>query len=243
MPPTKFRYYEQQEMNSHNATDLSIVIPTLNAAKSLPACLAALNAWPGQVQLIVVDGGSDDETLHIARGANATVLPTGRGRGQQLARGGSAAQGPWLMFLHADTVLEPDWVDEVRLFTEDETNHHRVAAFRFALNDDSTQARRVEKMVAWRCRVLGLPYGDQGLLIHRDFYNRLSGFKALPLMEDVDLIRRIGKDRIHIFNTAALTSADRFRRDGWWARPSRNLFCLFLYACGLPPRWIAKLYA
>lgn len=243
MPPTAFRCYEQQEMNNQNVTDLSIIIPTLNAAEGLPACLAALEVWPGQTQLIVVDGGSEDETIPLATDANAVVLPTDRGRGQQLARGGSAARGPWLMFLHADTVLGPGWVDDVRQFTTNETNRHRAAAFRFALNDDSPQARRVEKMVAWRCRVLRLPYGDQGLLIHRDFYNHLSGFKALPLMEDVDLVRRIGKNHIHIFNTAATTSAERFKRDGWWARPSRNLFCLFLYACGLPPRWIAKLYA
>ncbi len=230
-------------MNSYDATDLSIVIPTLNAAENLPSCLTALEAWPGLVQIIIVDGGSTDETLQVATDANAVVLPTDRGRGQQLARGGSFARGPWLLFLHADTVLGPEWVDEVGLYTKNETNHHRAAAFRFSLNDDSPQARRLEKMVAWRCRVLGLPYGDQGLLIHRDFYDHLSGFKSLPLMEDVDLIRRIGKGRVHMFNTAAVTSADRFKRDGWWARPSRNLFCLFLYACGLPPRWIAKLYA
>ncbi|MGY8963472.1 MAG: TIGR04283 family arsenosugar biosynthesis glycosyltransferase [Rhodospirillales bacterium] len=230
-------------MNSYNDINLSVVIPTLNAAEDLPSCLAALDAWPGSAQLIVVDSGSDDTTLQIATDANAVILPSGPGRGEQLARGGEAAQGAWLMFLHADSVLEPSWVDEVRMFTESHANHKRAAAFRFSLNDDSPQARRVEKMVAWRCRVLGLPYGDQGLLIHRDFYNHLSGFKALPLMEDVDLIRRIGKDRIYIFKTAAVTSADRFRRDGWWVRPSRNLFCLFMYVCGLPPRWIARLYA
>lgn len=222
--------------------DLSIVIPTLNAALRLPACLAALRAWTAPLELVVVDGGSNDATLQIAQEAGALVMPLDRGRGTQLARGGLTARGPWLLFLHADTVLSAGWADEVKAFMADPVNQERAAAFRFVLEDAAPQARRIERMVAWRCRVFGLPYGDQGLLIHRDLYTQIGGYAQLPLMEDVELIRRIGKSRIHFFDTSAITAADRYRRDGWWARPSRNLFCLFLYICGLPPRWIAKLY-
>lgn len=221
---------------------LSVVIPTLNAAKQLAPCIKALQAWPDSLQLIVVDGGSDDDTVKIAHDAGAIVLPSDPGRGRQLARGGAAATGQWLLFLHADTELQDGWVSDVRAFINESANRHRAAAFRFRLDDDAPQARRVERMVDWRNRILGLPYGDQGLLVHRDHYEQLGGYRSLPLMEDVDLVRRIGKQRLHIFESAAVTSADRFRRDGWWARPSRNLFCLFLYICGVPPRWIAKLY-
>lgn len=230
-------------MSQADIPDLSIIVPTLNADSHLQSCIESVRKWPTTIQLLVIDGGSDDATVQIAHDAGATVLPSQRGRGQQLARGGSVARGPWLLFLHADTVLGDHWVTEVQAFVSDGSNRPRAAAFRFALDDNSPQARRVERMVDWRCRVLGLPYGDQGLLIHRDLYTEISGYRSLPLMEDVDLVRRLGKRRIHMFETPAITSADRFRRDGWWARPSRNLFCLFLYVCRIPPRWIARLYA
>ncbi|MDG2243242.1 MAG: TIGR04283 family arsenosugar biosynthesis glycosyltransferase [Rhodospirillaceae bacterium] len=229
-------------MSESPAIDLSVVIPTLNASAHLPASLVALTAWPLASQIIVADGGSEDETVSIARDAGVTVVQSNRGRGQQLAHGAASAAGQWILFLHADTVLQNSWVEEVRSFVYDANNRDRAAAFRFALDDTAGQARRVERMVAWRCRLLGLPYGDQGLLIHRDLYNKVGGYQKIPLMEDADLVRRIGKRQIHIFDSAAVTSADRFRRGGWWARPLRNLFCLFLYICGVPPRWIAKLY-
>ncbi|NKB44830.1 MAG: glycosyltransferase [Alphaproteobacteria bacterium] len=229
-------------MNDTTAPELSIVIPTLNAAAWLSACLTAVTQWPETMRLVIVDGGSDDDTVKIAHDAGATVLPSDAGRGRQLSRGGAAANGRWLLFLHADTILQDGWVNEVRAFIKDKANQQRAAAFRFELDDAALQARRVERMVAWRCRALGLPYGDQGLLIHREFYKQLGGYRSLPLMEDVDLVRRIGKKHIHILEAAAVTSAERFRRNGWWARPSRNLFCLFLYICGIPPRWIVRLY-
>lgn len=230
-------------MNEPAAPTLSIIIPTLNAATGLPACLNALDAWPETKEVFIVDGGSSDETVAIAHSHGATILPAERGRGGQLRRGGLSARGAWLLFLHADTILGERWPDEVKAFMSDIGNRQRVGAFRFALDDPSLQARRVERMVDWRCRKLGLPYGDQGLLVHQDRYKAVGGYRTLPLMEDVDLIRRLGRNSVHLFETPALTSAARFQRDGWWARPSRNLFCLFLYMCGLPPRWIAKFYA
>ena len=220
----------------------SIIIPTLNAADGLPACLQSLEAWPEGKDVIIVDGGSDDETIALAHKAGAKVLPTERGRGHQLRRGGAAAKSPWLLFLHADTVLSDGWKKEAQVFMNNIGNRQRAAAFRFALDDGGPQARRIERMVAWRCRRLGLPYGDQGLLIHCDLYEAIGGFRPIPVMEDVDLIRRLGRQRIHMFDTAAVTSPVRYIKDGWWARPSWNLFCLFLYMCRVPPHWIAKLY-
>ena len=111
-----------------------------------------------------------------------------------------------------------------------------------ALDDPKAAARRLEVMVAWRCRVLGLPYGDQGLLISRAFHDRLGGFSDQPLMEDVALVRRIGRARLRFFETAALTSAARYRRAGYAWRSARNLGCLALYFLGVPPRWIVPLY-
>jgi hypothetical protein len=110
-----------------------------------------------------------------------------------------------------------------------------------AANDP--RARHLERLVAWRCRWLALPYGDQGLLLSRRLLDAVGGVRALPLMEDVDLVRRLGRRRLVALDVDAVTSAARWERDGWRRRSARNLFCLALYLCGVPPRIIGKLYA
>lgn len=224
---------------------LSVVIPALNAAAGLGAAIEALRRPPWGHQkgeIVVVDGSSSDATVAVAERHGARVLTALRGRGAQLVAGAAAARGEWLLFLHADTVLSPDWMQAAQEFMRSPASADRAGAFAFALDDPAPEARRVERLVAWRCRRLGLPYGDQGLLIARDFYRRLGGYRPLPLMEDVDLVRRIGRGRIAMLPATALTSAERWRRDGWTMRSARNLLCLGLYFAGLPPRLIAKLY-
>jgi rSAM/selenodomain-associated transferase 2 len=213
----------------------------MNAAACLPATFAAL-ATAG-AELVVVDGGSADGTAAIARADGARVVTAPRGRGSQLAAGAVAAGGDWLLFLHADTRPEPGWVEAVRGFIAAPDNANRAGYFRFALDDPAPEARRLERAVAWRCRVLALPYGDQGLLLSRALYEAIGGFRPLPLMEDVDLVRRLGRRRLVALPAAALTSAERWRRDGWGRRSARNLLCLALWFLGVPPRLIRKLYA
>lgn len=222
---------------------LSIVIPTLNAAASLPGALAPLGearraGLPHEI--VVSDGGSLDGTLDIARQADARLVVGTSGRGSQLARGAAAAQGDWLLFLHADTKLAPGWLAAVTAFTAVDAG--RAAYFRFALDEAHPAARRIERLVRWRCARLALPYGDQGLLISRRTYDAVGGFKTLPLMEDVDIVRRLGRERLVALDHAAITSAQRYRRDGWWARPLRNLSCLSLYFLGIAPRVLLGLY-
>jgi hypothetical protein len=114
--------------------------------------------------------------------------------------------------------------------------------FRLRFDSDSARARIVERLAAWRCRTLGLPYGDQGLLIKRAFYEQIGGYRALPLMEDVDLVRRIGRRQLVVLDAEVKTSAARYERDGWTLRPLRNLFCLGLFALGVRPHLIARIY-
>ncbi len=229
------------------SAELSIVIPALNAAGSLAATLAALSAEigtggvPDGVEVIVVDGGSGDGTIGIARQAGVRVVTAARGRGVQLAAGAKVASGRWLLFLHADTRLAPGWAQAVHRFMAG-PNHDRAAVFRFALDDDAPAARRVEILVRWRCRLLALPYGDQGLLIGRRLFDAIGGFRPLPLYEDVDIVRRIGRARLTMLEHRAVTSAERYRRSGYVLRPARNLFCLTLYYLGVPSTILQRLY-
>ncbi|PWC38662.1 TIGR04283 family arsenosugar biosynthesis glycosyltransferase [Azospirillum sp. TSO22-1] len=218
---------------------LDIVIPCLNAAGMLPATLAGLGGGAG---VIVADGGSADGTADVAAALGARVLRAPRGRGPQCAAGAAAGGAPWLLFLHADTRLGAGWREAVARHIDAPDNAERAGYFRLRFDSASPMARRWERAVAWRSRGLGLPYGDQGLLIARPFYETLGGFRPLPLMEDVDLVRRVGRRRLVPLDAEAISSAVRYERDGWLLRPARNLACLSLYFVGVPPRLIRRLY-
>ena len=114
--------------------------------------------------------------------------------------------------------------------------------FRLAFTGDDKRAARVARLANFRARAFGLPYGDQGLLIARDLYDRLGGYRDLPLMEDVDLVRRIGAKNLRELDAVAATSPARYERDGWIARPLRNLSILALWFLGVPPATLARLY-
>jgi rSAM/selenodomain-associated transferase 2 len=221
---------------------LSVVIPTLNAAAELPHVLDAVGGSPLVREIIVADGGSTDTTVAVAAAAGARVVEAPRGRGSQLAAGAAAATGDWLLFLHADTRLAPGWAGAVALFPSAPGAAERAGYFDFALDHPGSAARRLERIVSWRSRLLGLPYGDQGLLIGRAFYDALGGFAPIPLMEDVEFVRRIGRRRLRPLGVAAVSSARRYRDEGFVRRPLRNLFCLSLYFAGVAPRRIARLY-
>jgi rSAM/selenodomain-associated transferase 2 len=219
-------------------TRLSVVIPTLNAAATLPATLDCLR---GVGEVIVADGGSHDATRRLAEDWGARVLDAPSGRGPQLAAGAKEARGDWLLFLHADTRLAAGWRAAVDAHIAEKAE--RAAYFRLHLDDEARAARRIERLAAWRARRFGLPYGDQALLVPAPLYRALGGHRPVPLMEDVDLVRRIGRARLVELPVGAITSASRYRRDGWIARPVRNLTCLTLWFAGVPPRLIARLYA
>lgn len=213
---------------------LSVVIPTLNAAAHLGACLERLS---GADEVLVVDGGSTDETITTAEAAGARVIVSPKGRGRQLRTGAQAAKGEWLLFLHADTRLGPGWREAAESHMRSSS---RPACFRFCLDDPAWQARAIERGVALRVAMLGLPYGDQGLLVSRIHYGNTGGYRPLPLMEDVDLVRRLGG--VRVLDADALTSPERWRRGGWFRRSARNVGLLALFRLGVRPERLARLY-
>ncbi|HEX8571620.1 MAG TPA: TIGR04283 family arsenosugar biosynthesis glycosyltransferase [Allosphingosinicella sp.] len=219
------------------AGSLSVVIPALNAAASLESCLASVRDAD---EIIVADGGSADGTAALAERSGARLVRSERGRGVQLAAGAAAAGGDWLLFLHADTRLAPGWREAAERHIERRPG--KAACFRFRLDAGEWQARLVEAGVALRVKLLGLPYGDQGLLVPKRLYDEVGGYRPLPLMEDVDLVRRVGRRRLERLAVAAVTSPERWRRDGWLRRSGRNLLCLALYGSGLSAERVARLY-
>jgi rSAM/selenodomain-associated transferase 2 len=221
---------------------VSVIIPALNAADTLAELMEQMRASTISKEIIVVDGSSSDETVAIARSTGACIIAAPRGRGIQLAAGAGAAVGDWLLFLHADCRLGHGWEAAVSRFLAAREATGRAGYFDFALDDVAPAARRMERIVAWRCRVLSLPYGDQGLLISRSLYCAVGGFAPLPLMEDVDLVRRLGRRRLARIGARCISSPERYRRGGYWRRPLRNLLCLSLYFAGVSPHWIARLY-
>ena len=227
---------------------ISVVIPALNAQATLPGTLTALipAALEGLIrEVIVVDGGSTDQTCQLADSAGAEVIGASQGRGSQLSAGAARARHPWLLFLHADTVLDSGWEREVVHFIERiNTGKARpaAAAFRFALDDNGLAPRVLERLVQLRCAVLRWPYGDQGLLIPRRLYDEIGGYRSLPVMEDLDLTRRLGARRLKLLRTRAITSAQRYQNEGYVQRAFKNQMCLLMYALNVPSTRILQFY-
>lgn len=214
----------------------------------MPATLSALvpAVVDGVVrEVIVVDCGSSDETRAIADAAGARLVEAAQGRGIQLRAGADAARHDWLLFLHADTVLEAGWQAEAATLIEQVQSGTRApsaAAFRFALDDAGLSPRLVEWGVGIRCAACALPYGDQGLLICRRLYDEIGGFEPISLFEDVAIVRRIGRRRLTMLRATARTSAARYKRSGYVRRALRNWACVALYYVGTPPERLEKFY-
>lgn len=224
-----------------------MVIPALNAEAGLPATLAALApaALSGLIrEVIVVDGGSTDATCAMAEAAGARVLAAPPGRGSQIKAGADAARGDWLLFLHADTALDAGWPDEAGAFMR--AGKARAAVFTLAFNARGLGPAIVSAGAMLRTRLFASPYGDQGLLIARTLYDAAGGYRALPLMEDVDLIDRLrrkgGRRAIAVLKARAVTSASRYERDGYAKRVLKNACCLVMHRFGVAPEKIAAFY-
>ncbi len=223
---------------------LSIIIPARNAADELPLCLESLVAGLSQGlirEVILVDGGSADDTVAMAEAAGCRLVRSAPGRGTQLRSGAAAARGDWLLFLHADTALGPAWSE--RTAEHIARNKDMAACFMLAYRSDAPEARWLAARANRRTRWFALPYGDQGLLVSRALHDAVGGYPDIPLMEDVAIVRAIGRRRLRILAAEARTSAAKYERDGWRRRAWRNGWLLTRYLLGASPETLARTYS
>lgn len=230
-------------LDSPNAIMISVIIPTLNAAPVIGRTLVSLSPAildPILTEVIISDGGSSDDIAEIAEATGATLIEGPASRGRQLAAGAEAARGEWLLFLHADTSLSDDWVEAARRHIA--SGAGRAGWFSLRFDAAGFAPGFVAGWANVRSRWLALPYGDQGLLIHRGLYRAVGGYSDIPLMEDVALARALGRRRLAELDAVARTGAERYLRGGWLRRGARNLLTLVRYFLGTSPETLAASY-
>ena len=204
---------------------ITIVIPTLNSANKLDATLNNISNITQNI--IVVNADSNDRTTKIAKKYNCKIIQSIPNRGVQLHAGAMESSTKWTLFLHSDSELNKNALHEIQKFIYLHPN--KAGYFKLKFNDKNPYAFVIEKIVYLRNIFLKLPYGDQGLLISKNLYHKVGGFKAIPIMEDVNIIRKIGYKNINIINTYITTDASKYKKYGWIKRPLFNLYCLILY--------------
>lgn len=196
---------------------ISVVIPTLDEAdrivRTVESVITGEQSECEEVEVIVVDGGSRDDTCRLAHDAGARVLACPRGRARQLRLGGEKSSGNTILFLHADTQLEFGWQKAVRAALSD----RRCAggAFAFRVAEPGRRARWIERGVALRLAIFRLPYGDQALFVRRSVLEQMGGMPIVPIMEDLDLVRAIKRaGRLELLELTATTSSRRYANRG-----------------------------
>jgi rSAM/selenodomain-associated transferase 2 len=226
---------------------LSVVVPALDEARALPALLDALaRGLRAPHEVVIADGGSADDTVALARAAGARVVASAPGRGRQLAAAVAAARAPLLCALHADARPSPAALarlDALAAATAAGRPPADAFAFRLAIDAPGAAFRLVERAANARSRWLRLPYGDQGLVMTRAAYDAAGGYPPWPLMEDVALVRALGRvARVRLLDAAVAVSARRWERDGVVRRTLANWRLLARWALGASPERLAAVY-
>ena len=201
---------------------ISIVIPTINEANNLPLLLSDLSIIREVGEIIIVDSGSEDKTIDIANVYGAKVYKSKeRNRGLQLCIGAKKSKGEWLIFLHADTRLTHDWLTQIKFLLKGDKNC--IYYFNFKVNDKKIIYRFFEIIVNFRSKYFKQPYGDQGLIIHRTNYFKNNGFRKIPLMEDVDFLRRLNKKKdLKQLNLPIFISSRKWERTNIFLQAIKN---------------------
>lgn len=221
--------------------EISIIIPTLDEADELAATLDALESFAGEnVEIILVDGGSTDATVAIAGNYGVKILHSPRGRGRQLQIGGLAASGEILWFLHADTIVPPDAVFEIKRALK----KPRIAGGNFTICFGGTQF--AAKFLTWlypKLNTLGLIYGDSAIFVRGSVYEEIGGFQDYPIFEDLDFVERLRTaGEMVTLSSVVVTSSRRFENKSFLLTFLRWTILQVLYWLGVSPETLLKIY-
>ena len=227
-----------------NRCDISVVIPVFHEEDLINNALDTLYglAFDGRLEIIVADGDPEESTLKAIRDPRVKKIPSEKGRGKQLNTGAHLASGDILLFLHTDTELPPDGLTRMRAVMRE---HGCVGgSFDLGIGSDRPCFRLIERAASLRSRITRMPYGDQAIFLRRDYFVGLGGFRELPLMEDVDLMRRVRQSggKIRIISEKVKTSARRWEGEGVLYCTLRNWMLTLLYLFGVSPRRLARFY-
>jgi rSAM/selenodomain-associated transferase 2 len=219
---------------------ISIVIPVLNEAATITTALTNIKNIT-ESEIIVVDGGSQDETVELARFLGVKVILSAPGRARQMNAGAEVAKGDLLLFLHADTRLPADF--ETLICQTLWRSSVVAGAFELQIDARLLGLRLIEKMANWRSHFCSLPYGDQAIFLKAEIFHRVGGFPDLPIMEDFEFIRQLKRlGRIAIVPKPVITSGRRWQKLGAIRTTAINQLVIVAYFLGVPPRRIACWY-
>lgn len=219
---------------------VSIIIPVLNEEKFVGRAVETASAT-GAFEVIVVDGGSRDETVAIANNLDCKLVNSEPGRARQQNAGADLAKGDVLLFQHADTLLSEDSVTQIKELLADE--NVLAGGFRQQIDAEGWMFRLLEKGNARRISRRGLPFGDQGIFIRRDTFVQLGGFPDVPLMEDVLLMKKVRKlAKPRLLPGPLGVSARRWRRHGVVSQTIRNHLLRAAHCCGVSEEYLARFY-
>ena len=219
---------------------ISIIVPALNEERGIGATLACLLSLKGEKEVIVADGGSEDETVERARSSGARVIECERGRGAQMHAAAGASVGDVLWFLHADTVPELHALEDIQQSLLDP----KVVGGNFSLIFEGTGP--AAKQMTWiypKLRLMGLCYGDAGIFVKRSSYEQIGGFRPFPIFEDLDLVRRLRRcgKFVHL-ETRVFTSSRRFSGARYVRVWVQWIALQILFWAGVSPYRLARLY-
>ena len=223
---------------------ISIIVPVLNEAENINRLIGHLRALPSDAEpeIIVVDGDPAQSTITAIEHSHIVTATAGPGRSVQMNAGAAVASGEVVLFLHADTFLP--W-NAFELIEQSMRDHRYVGgAFDLGILTERRLFKITECYVALRTRLTRVPFGDQGIFLRRAYFERIGGYREIPIMEDVELMGRIRKrgDAIHLMPEKVMTSPRRWEREGVLYATLRNGALQLLYLFGTPPERLARWY-
>ena len=221
--------------------NITLIIPTLNEENNIKL-IHSNSKYFSAGKVIIVDGGSIDNTKNCIRRLDLELIEMSASRGKQLKAGAKSSNSKWLFFMHADCFINEENISEIKRFITLKKNNNEVAFFKLKFNNEEFWSKIISSWTNFRSLVFGLPFGDQCLLIKRNFYFDLGGHTEIKIMEDMDLILKIPRKHKTLFKTSVVTSFDKYKKVGILKLSMLHLLCQLLFILNINNNIIYKIY-